>query len=112
MDTELVAHLIDSAKKPLDENWNRALPELEEIIRPEDFSGEPGNPIGMMNPMMMGMGMMPGKSPAKSLTEEDLATTRAIATLLLENGLTSDKLKTPADIANLTRAKPEAGSNE
>ena len=112
LDTELVAHLIDSAKKPLDENWNRALPELEEIIRPEDFSGEPGNPIGMMNPMMMGMGMMPGKSPAKSLTEEDLATTRAIATLLLENGLTSDKLKTPADIANLTRAKPEAGSNE
>ncbi|MEC8973589.1 MAG: ankyrin repeat domain-containing protein, partial [Verrucomicrobiota bacterium] len=112
LDTELVAHLIDSAKKPLDENWNRALPELEEIIRPEDFSGEPGNPIGMMNPMMMGMGMMPGKSPAKSLTEEDLATTRAIGTLLLENGLTSAKIKTVDDLANLTQPKPETEPNE
>ncbi|MBC8244800.1 MAG: ankyrin repeat domain-containing protein [Verrucomicrobia bacterium] len=113
LDRELIAHLIDSAKKPLDENWNRALPELEKIIRPEDYSGEPGNPFGMMNPMMMGMGMMPNRSPSRSLSKEELvANARAIATLLLENGLTSAKLKTPADITNLTRAKPEAESNE
>jgi hypothetical protein len=112
LDREFIAHLIDRAKKPLDENWNRALPELAKIIRPEDFSGEPGNPIGMMNPMMMGMGMMPGKSAAKALTEEELATTRAIGTLLLENGLTSAKIKTVDDLANLTQPKPETEPNE
>ena len=43
------------------------------------------------------------------LTEEELANIRAIATLLLENGLTSAKLKTADDIANLTKEKLDAG---
>jgi len=60
----------------------------------------------------MGMGMMPGKSPGKALTEEELATTRAIGTLLLENGLTSAKIKTVDDLANLTQPKPEMEPNE
>ena len=56
---------------------------------------------------MYGMGMMPDQSPSKSLSEEELANIRAIATLLLENGLTSAKLKTTDDIANLTKEKLE-----
>jgi len=111
LDREFIAHLIDRAKKPLDENWNRALPELAKIIRPEDYPGEPGNPM-MMGMYGMGMGMMPGKSPGKALTEEELATTRAIGTLLLENGLTSAKIKTVDDLANLTQPKPELEPNE
>ena len=111
LDREFIAHLIDRAKKPLDENWNRALPELAKIIRPEDYPGEPGNPM-MMGMYGMGMGMMPGKFAAKALTEEELATTRAIGTLLLENGLTSAKIKTVDDLANLTQPKPETEPNE
>ena len=92
---------------------------MEEIIEPEVFSGEPGNPIGM------GMGMMPSEgyegsmmsmygmgSPSRSFSEEELANIRAIATLLLENGLTSAKLKTAADIANLTKEKLDAGRRD
>ena len=46
------------------------------------------------------MGMMPDQSPSKSFSEEELANIRAIATLLLENGLTSAKLKTTDDISH------------
>jgi len=101
LDKEFIAHLIDSAKKPLDENWSQAMPELEKIVWPR-------NPAGGMIPYGMGMpGMMPDQSPSKSFSEEELANIRAIATLLLENGLTSAKLKTTDDIANLTKEKLE-----
>ena len=51
LDGELVAHLIDSATKPLNENWNRALPELEKIIWPGERGMRVGmNPFGMMDP--------------------------------------------------------------
>ena len=103
LDKEFIVHLIDSAKKPLDENWSQAMPELEKIVWP-------GNPAGGMIPYGMGMpGMMTDRSPSKSLSEEELANIRAIATLLLENGLTSAKLKTDDDIANLTKEKLDAG---
>jgi hypothetical protein len=108
LDKEFILHLIDRAKKPLDENWNQAMRELEKIVWP-------GNPMGGMNPYgmggmgMPGMGMMTDQSPSKSFSEEELANIRAIATLLLENGLTSAKLKTTDDIANLTKEKLEAG---
>ena len=84
------------------------MPELEKIVWP----GNPGG--GMMNPTAWvawdaGMGMMTDQSPSSSFSEEELANIRAIATLLLENGLTSAKLKTTDDIANLTKEKLEAG---
>jgi len=44
-----------------------------------------------------------------SFSEEELANVRAIATLLLENSLTSAKLKTTDDIANFTKEKLDAG---
>ena len=103
LDKEFIVHLIDSVKKPLDENWSQAMPELEKIVWP-------GNPTGGMIPYGMGMpGMMTDRSPSKSLSEEELANIRAIATLLLQNGLTSAKLKTAPDIANLTKEKLEDG---
>ena len=34
LDKEFILHLIDSAKKPLDENWNQAMPELQKIVWP------------------------------------------------------------------------------
>ena len=55
---------------------------------------------------MMGMGM------TEDTNKEELATTRAIGTLLLENGLTSAKIKTVDDLANLTQPKPEMEPNE
>ena len=67
------------------------------------------NPYGMGGMGMPGMGMMTDQSPSRSFSEEELANIRAIATLLLENGLTSAKLKTDDDIANLTKEKLEAG---
>ena len=85
------------------------MPELEQIIWNGKFSQENrSNPIGMGMYGMYGMGMMPNRSPSKSLSEEELANIRAIATLLLENGLTSAKLKTAADIADLTKEKLDA----
>ena len=57
---------------------------------------------------MYGMGMITDQSPSKSFSEEELANIRAIATLLLENGLTSAMLKTSDDIANITWEKLEA----
>jgi len=112
LDKEFIVHLIDSAKKPLDENWNQAMPELEKIIWP----GNPGrgmmNPYGMGGMGMPGMGMMTDQSPSSSFSEEELANIRAIATLLLENGLTSAKLKTADDIANLTKEKLDAEREE
>ena len=103
LDKEFILHLIDSAKKPLDENWSQAMPELEKIVWP-------GNPAGGMMGMggMYGMGMITDQSPSKSFSEEELANIRAIATLLLENGLTSAMLKTSDDIANITWEKLEA----
>ena len=114
LNRELVGLLIDSAKKPLNENWNRALQELEEIIESAVFSGKPDNTIGM------GMGMMPNEgyegsmmsmhgmgSSSRSLSEDELASIRAIGTLLIENGLSSAKLKTDDDIANLMKEKPD-----
>ena len=111
LNRELVSHLIDSAKKPLNENWNQAMRELEKIVWP-------GNPMGGMNPYgmggmgMPGMGMMTDQSPSSSFSEGELANIRAIATLLLENGLTSAKLKTAADIADLTKEKLDAEREE
>ena len=58
---------------------------------------------------MYGMGMITDQSPSKSFSEEELANIRDIATLLLENGLTSTKLKTTDDIADLTKEKLEDG---
>jgi hypothetical protein len=107
LDKEFIFHLIDSAKKPLDENWSQAMPELEKIVWPWN----PGR--GMMNPYGMGgMGMMTDQSPSSSFSEEELANIRAIATLLLENGLKSAKLKTDDDIANLTKEKLDAEREE
>ena len=79
------------------------MPELEKIVWP-------GNPAGGMMGMggMYGMGMITDQSPSKSFSEEELANIRAIATLLLENGLTSAMLKTSDDIANITWEKLEA----
>ena len=109
LDKEFILHLIDSAKKPLDENWNQAMPELEKIVWP----GNPGGGMmGMGGMGMPGMGMMTDQSPSKSFSEEELANIRAIATLLLENGLTSAKLKTDDDIANLTKEKLDAEREE
>jgi ankyrin repeat protein len=107
LDKEFILHLIDSAKKPLDENWSQAMPELEKIVWP-------GNPAGGMMGMggMYGMGMITDQSPSKSFSEEELANIRAIATLLLENDLTSTKLKTAADIADLTKEKLDAEREE
>ena len=51
----------------------------------------------------------PDGNPNSKLTDQDLAKIRNISKLLLENGLTSAKLKTAADIANLTKEKLEAG---
>lgn len=98
LDREFIVHLIDSSKKPLDENWNRAMPELEKIVWPENPAGGMG-----MNPYGRGTGMMTNRSPSRSFSEEELANIRAIATLLLENGLTSEKLKTAEDIAKITK---------
>jgi hypothetical protein len=85
------------------------MPELEKIVWP----GNPGrgmmNPYGMGGMGMPGMGMITDRSPSKSFSEEELANIRAIATLLLDNGLTSAKLKTDDDIANLTKEKLDAG---
>ena len=83
------------------------MPELEKIVWP-------GNPAGGMMGMggMYGMGMITDQSPSKSFSEEELANIRAIATLLLENGLTSAKLKTAADIADLTKEKLDAEREE
>ena len=61
---------------------------------------------------MYGMGMITDQSPSKSFSEEELANIRAIATLLLENDLTSTKLKTAADIADLTKEKLDAEREE
>ncbi|MBT3842902.1 MAG: ankyrin repeat domain-containing protein, partial [Verrucomicrobia bacterium] len=109
LDKEFIAHLIDSAKKPLDEIWNQAMPELEKIVWP----GNPGRGMmGMGGMGMPGMGMMTDRSPSKSFSEEELANIRAIATLLLENDLTSTKLKTAADIADLTKEKLDAEREE
>jgi hypothetical protein len=107
LDKEFIVHLIDRAKKPLDENWSQAMPELEKIVWP-------GNPAGGMMGMggMYGMGMITDQSPSKSFSEEELANIRAIATLLLENDLTSTKLKTAADIADLTKEKLDAEREE
>ena len=58
---------------------------------------------------MYDIGIITDQSPSKSLSEEELANIRAIATLLLENGLTSNKLKTTDDIADLTKEKLEDG---
>ena len=66
--------------------------------------GMPGMGMGYSMP---GMGMMTDQSPSRSFSEEELANIRAIATLLLENGLKSAKLKTAEDIANLTKEKHE-----
>ena len=96
------------------------MPELEKIVWPGNpgVGDEPGNPMGGMNPYgmggmgMPGMGMMMDRSPSKSFSEEELATIRAIATLLLENGLKSAKLKTDDDIANLTKEKLDAEREE
>jgi ankyrin repeat protein len=121
LDKEFILHLIDSAKKPLDENWNQAMPELEKIVWPGNPAGGMMNPYGMggmgmpgmgMGYGMPGMGMMTDQSPSKSFSEEELANIRAIATLLLENGLTSAKLKTAADIADLTKKKLDAEREE
>ena len=70
----------------------------------EDAFG--GGMMGMGG--MYGMGMITDQSPSKSFSEEELANIRAIATLLLENGLTSAMLKTSDDIANITWEKLEA----
>ena len=43
------------------------------------------------------------------MNDQDLAKIRNIAKLLLEHGLTSAKLQTAEDIANLTKKKLEAG---
>ena len=66
------------------------------------------------------MGMMPNEgyegsmmsmhgmgSSSRSLSEDELASIRAIGTLLIENGLSSAKLKTDDDIANLMKEKPD-----
>ena len=107
LDKEFIAHLIDSAKKPLDEIWNQAMPELEKIVWPGNPGGGMMGMGGMYGMGMPGMGMMTDRSPSKSFSEEELANIRAIATLLLENDLTSTKLKTTDDIANLTKEKLE-----
>ena len=102
LNRELVAHLIDSATKPLNENWNRALPELEKIIWPEERGMRMGmNPYGMMAP-----------PPVPPSTEEELESIRGIATLLLENGLTSANLKTASDVADLTLEKLNAARRQ
>ena len=112
LDKEFILHLIDSAKKPLDENWNQAMPELQKIVWP----GNPGRGMmgmgGMYGIGMPGMGMMTDQSPSKSFSEEELANIRAIATLLLENDLTSTKLKTTDDIADLNKEKLDAEREE
>tara|TARA_B100000678_G_C18034371_1_gene432066 strand:- start:388 stop:747 length:360 start_codon:yes stop_codon:yes gene_type:complete len=70
------------------------------------------NPYGMGGMGMYGMpGMMMGDTNS-SFSEGELATIRAIATLLLENGLKSAKLKTDDDIANLTKEKLDAEREE
>ena len=83
------------------------MPELEKIVWP-------GNPAGGMMGMggMYDMRMITDQSPSKSFSEEELANIRAIATLLLENDLTSTKLKTAADIADLTKEKLDAEREE
>jgi hypothetical protein len=96
----------------LDENWSQAMPELEKIVRPGNPAGGMMNPYGMGGMGMPGMGMMMDRSPSKSFSEEELANIRAIATLLLENDLTSAKLKTAADIADLTKEKLDAEREE
>jgi ankyrin repeat protein len=112
LDKEFIAHLIDSAKKPLDEIWNQAMPELEKIVWPGNPGGGMMGMGGMYGMGMPGMGMMTDRSPSKSFSEEELANIRAIATLLLENDLTSAKLKTAADIADLTKEKLDAEREE
>ncbi len=112
LDKEFIAHLIDSAKKPLDEIWNQAMPELEKIVWPGNPGGGMMGMGGMYGMGMPGMGMMTDRSPSKSFSEEELANIRAIATLLLENDLTSAKLKTAADIADLTKEKLDAAREE
>ena len=110
LESPLVAYLINNSAKPLAENedWNQAMPELEKIVWPGNPAGGMMNPYGMGGMGMPGMGMMTDQSPSKSFTEEELANIRAIATLLIVNGLTSAKLQNAEDIANLTKEKLEA----